>query len=309
MGRPGQKEKNNQTLGVIARAALLERGHIRQSLDPWAHEGPAPRIPSEDAADLRLYFSEERRTEAEGGVGSNFDAIADRMHLYSRRPTPCMHCGGVREVKQGGVVVVEATPGSGLEVNSKRFLEWLRIEKICQRPHGPNEIKAWLEKHNPAKDPDGKALGHGDYFCQRCDSWGWIFRGLGKKKDVTVGITGQIPKFVPRAMDGGTDEMERLGRVGRKRSKVRSFDPISDALLEAIFSPDGKSEEALWHLTPTGNELLKDNRLKVPHLAFFRLLRIAKDQQMRRRFERVRREAAQLETRMHRAWCKVAVDA
>lgn len=321
-------------IGVIASLALAQRareqGRQEESLDPWEHEGRAPKISREDEADLKLLFSEELRTTAEGGAASNFGAMTDRLELYSQAPIPCKHCGGIRQVTdrvttivEGEVVsiervVVEEKQGSGSELDSARFKEWMRIEKLCHRPTGPAQVQAWLLEHNRAFswEFNGKKWvkefeDYGDYFCQTCEGWGWIFR-KPPKTDPTVDITGEIPRFVPPRLIGETESIVRLGRTIRRRAQVRAFDEVAEVCLESWFSPDGGDARCLWHHTPTGRELLAENHLKLPPKAYFDVLRLTqdtnRDKGLQAKFTRANIEAEQLSRRMARVWHKVAVD-
>jgi hypothetical protein len=332
MVESGQTTKNKPkgVIGTIARAALIARGQLppeRENLDIFAHEGPVPRISEEDQADLRLFFNEENAGDGGGWARSNFDVMTDRLSLYAQQPRPCLHCGGVKQVVQkveklidGEMrpieeVVVEEQKGSGLETESARFKEWLRIEKICRRPHGPKEVEAWLYRNNEAFrwELDGDKwrkvkLGHGDIFCQKCEGWGWKFPKVTKAKEITVDFTGQAVRYMPRKMIGGNEDLERLGRTGRRVAKVQTDDVISQAVLACEFSPDGGQPHVLWHLTPTGQQLLEGNLLDRPHQAFFKTLREVqktnKDPSQDRRFDRANREARQLLDRAFRVWAK-----
>lgn len=324
------RNKPKGVIGTIARAALIARGQLppeRENLDIYAHEGPVPKMSEEDQADLRLFFNEENGGEG-GWARSNFDVMTARLSLYAHQQRPCKHCGGIKQVTQKAEklidgelrmveeVVVEEQKGSGLETESVRFKEWLRIEKICRRPHGPKEVEAWLYRNNEAFrwELDGDKwrkikLGHGDIFCQKCEGWGWKFPKVSKAKEITVDFTGQAVRYMPRKLIGGNEDLERLGRTGRRRAAVQAEDILANAVLESWFPPDCQQLHYLWHLTPEGQQLLDGNLLGRPHQAFFKTLREVqktnKSPAMDRAFDRANRQSRQLLDRAFRVWAKV----
>lgn len=320
--RAGRQTEKNVSLrkhvGVIARAALIERGHIgAKSLDPFEHEGPAPPVPEDIAADFRWYFDEERNTGAATGGGSNFNAMLDRMALYAKEGVPCTSCGGVKEVRdKSGTVLVDAKPGSGRVTSSKPFKEWERIAKLCGRPTDLEAVRKWLDEHNPAVDQDDdgndRTLDFSSYTCSRCKGWGVTFRWRkDSKRPVTVNITGETPRNVPVSKVGGSKSMARHGAVARRRALLRSLDPLSEAAAEAHFSPDGTEEFALWHLTPTGQLLLDDRDRRNPQQAFRALLTAQasnRDPVVERRIQKAKTQSRQLLSRMAR-FIALVVDA
>lgn len=299
MGEIGQTTKN-VNLGHVAREALIARGHItRESFEPPRVAIEVPPIPKEDERDLQWYFAEERHDSVSLGGGSNFNAMLERMELLSKVARACVDCGGVREVlDEEGRVIVEEQGGSGFVTGSKAFREYVRMGKICRVPYSR---KAWVD-----------ANAQGDMTCSKCQGKGWK---LGARRDSkrkpTVRITGQMPRSISATKaSGGDASLARLGMVGRKRAAVRQADPLAEAALESFYSPDGGNEEALWWLTPAGQELLEANHRGVPHQAFFRTLKrhqAATPCPMTERRLRVAREQAhRLRARMNRAWLESA---
>lgn len=312
-------------LGTITRLALAARGQLAV-LDPKeidADEETPAKIPTEDEKDLRWYFAEERRTAAEGGGGSNFDAAIARMNLYQKRAKPCTKCGGAREVvDEDGTVIVEATGGTGFIFDSKQFQEWMRIGRVAKLDRDRNAVAAWLLRNNAREvsraGRDGRkwteTMGSAD--CPRCcpegeesPTPGWIVTKIRNHgRTPTVRVTGTT--YTSSAQSTGGDEsLARMGKVGRRRAAVRAKDPVAEAAIEAFYSPDGGSEACLWHLTPAGRQMLEENNRGLPEQAFFRALRLTQeknnDPRMAKFFRDATRQARQLRRRMCRVWNEV----
>ncbi len=290
------------TIGVIARAALIARGHM---LDAEEDDGggnvPPPPISDEDRADLARYFSEDRVRDHDGG-GSNFNAMLDRMALYAKTSKPCTKCGGVREKRDRdtGEIITEEQSGTGIAVGSKEFSDWKQLEALCHRPTDRAAIRNWVRTTNG-----------GDNWCKACEGRGWVLKWRNDpKRPPDVRITGQQPKVVPASTVGGSEILSLLGRVGRKRAAMRTMDPVAEAALSAWFSPDGGTIPGLWHLTPMGRKMLEENELGRPHQAFFRSLQIAqaanRNPHREHQFTVATRQAHLLLHRMRRAWHRVS---
>lgn len=287
------------TLGFVARAALVARGHI-SDLDGLHLKEERP-IPDADRRDLARYFSEESRSQ-HNGAGSNFNAMLDRMALYAKVCRPCVKCGGLRERrdKDTGELLTEERSGTGIATDGTSFRDWEELEMLCGRPTGAGAVQAWLNAHNG-----------GDYWCTTCKGRGWVVKWRkDPKRPPTVRITGQQPTGVHATTTGGSELLSLLGRVGRKRAAMRTLDALAEATLTAWFSPDGGTIPSLWHLTPMGQTMLAENQLGRPHQAFFRSLQIAQgrnqDPRRERQFELASKQAHALLHRMRRVWHEVS---
>lgn len=296
MSELAQTTKNTKRLGYVARLALIERGHLAKGSGEVTAK--APPISKEDERELVWYFAEERRNAAESSGGSNFNAMLDRMALFTKVARACVACGGIREVTDDeGVVLVEEQGGTGFVTGSKAYREYMRVGQVAKIPHSS---AAWIQRH---------ALG--DLVCKTCKGKGWIVgprKKTGRPPDVRV--TGQTPATAP-SKTGGSDFMARLGPPGRKRAAMRALDPLAEAALESYYSPDGGDESALWHLTTAGQRMLEANHKGFPHQAFFRLMRQEQESRHDRHtgemFSQANKQARKLVERMRTVWAQVNV--
>lgn len=257
--RASKKTVYSAPIGVIARAALVARGHLSEDEEPEPM-APAPPIPPEDERDLKRYF--EHECSQAYTTGSNYDTMLERMGAYLRESYPCTHCGGWDEIRDDDDEVIrQEKPGTGHVTDSHQFQEWAQIERLCGRPTDLEAVQIWLRKHNEAA-----------VTCPKCEGWGWRFRWLrDPKRPPTVQITGQIPRHSPPTRREYSEILQLITQVGKRRVAMRAVDPFAEQLLEAYYSPGG-GLKALWRFTRWGRRLLRLNRDGLPSREYFRRL-------------------------------------
>ena len=309
-------------LGAIVRAALIERQDFaaiavaerkalpRQATLPKEEDVPPPE--KDVVKRICWYFSEKTASSMDGGGGSTFNAMIQRMALYAKESKPCAECGGIQEVSEvikdrSGQILyrkihVQAVGGTGFIRDGRRFKEWEQLERLCLRETDRKAVAAWLLRNNEAirRNPDGTnhPLGIGDHMCHPCGGTGWVSTWVHDHKlgeeNWTVRETGiQFYKTIGgRDSDEDSDEsMAQYAQVGRWRAAMREVDPISEAAFELYYSEDGgQNLSSLWPITPAGIGMLKHRPRGWSNNQFFSNLRMQQDRR-REKAKRARDDA------------------
>lgn len=215
------------------------------------YQRPLPRVSSVlaagDAEDLRRYF----RT---GGLTSRWAqsplaGMLAMLELFARTARPCERCGGDPVKWNGGTGFVDSETGRAPERSTAERDYLLGLLDI--------EIPVAI----------------GDQLCRDCRGHGWVVKGSRRNasKPLTARPMGSSVKGEPADVDTDTTELAWLGKVSGKLDKLRHHQGEVAALmvLEAYYSEDGGSMGALWHLTPAGRKMLRNNPQKLQPAQFF----------------------------------------
>lgn len=237
-------------------------------------------ISGTDADDLRWYFRDGlRRLEQP----SNMQVQLDRLSLYFHRAKPCTACGGDIQRNTAGCGWVPS------KSKGRAPTEWER------------DLLGMLELLPPAADT----------LCKRCDGKGWV---EGKRRnesrgELTARPTGSSMHGRGGADTGGSESLARLGRVSRWLQAVTEHSYVARETLIAYYSPDGGDLGALWHLTPSGRKMLRDNPQGLPHQQLFANLRETQSQKptegRRAQFEAATEQSRELYRHACEVWLEV----
>jgi hypothetical protein len=248
------------------------------------HDAPRYINPT-DAADLKWYFA-TGRAQIDGK--SNFGAMLERLSMFGQHARPCKACGGQDGTwDDDGNTVIPESSGSGFVWSSEES----KMKKALED----------LGLIEPVKLS-------GDLTCPRCKGRGWVV--AAKRR------SGRGPMMKVKAQhdcsgeSGGNESLARLGHISRLFSLVKKASYRASEALESYYSPGGESEACLWHLTPAGKTMLKQNGHNLPERQFFEneRNRQAENPNTERQllFRAADSQAAELHAYMVELWTEIA---
>lgn len=242
----------------------------------------SPSISSDDAVDLRWYFSVHGLAVLDH---SSFGAQLARAELFYRCATPCLRCGGnfERDEPGCGFVATKERPGTSRGA----------------------ELAALLEVYGPELPPAPDAP------CPECGSTGWSLRVTRSNAHgpLTARPTGSSIR------DGGGVQVSdanvhRLGVMTRRLRRVVELAPLAVDVLERFYGPSradgGGGMLALWDMTGPGRSLLRGNSLDLDPPRYFANLRAEQDQKRNptraKQFREADKQAGELLTLASKVW-------
>jgi hypothetical protein len=256
----------------------------------------SPRIEPHDQEDLRWYFRDGlKRLERP----SNMQQQLDRLSLYYHRARPCQRCGGDAQSGTSGTGFVPGKPT--VEIDPKT-----RLPKYgCSPGRAPTSDEVEHLATLDIPPPIGEGL------CPKCKGRGWVEGRRGSGNDPqTARPTGSSKKGGGSASsDEGAESLARLGKVSRRLGDVEQASWVARAVLEAYYAPDGGDLGALWHLTPAGKTMMRDNPQGLPRQQLFANIRAQQAEKpkdgRRQQFEAAGEQARELLNHAIETWIAI----
>jgi hypothetical protein len=244
----------------------------------------SPSISSDDAVDLRWYYSVHGAAVLDH---SSFAAQLQRAELYKRRATPCQRCGGDLKRDIPGCGFVQDGPSMEPSQRQKELAALLEI---------------YVDKIPPAPDR----------VCPECGGTGWSLRleRSNRHGRLTARPTGSSVRGGSGGVQVSDANVHRLGVLTRRLRRLEAVAPMAVLVIERFYGPSraegGGALVALWELTASGKSMLRGNRLKLDATRYFANLRAEAQQKPSSRrlaqFREADRQAAELLRNAGKAW-------
>jgi hypothetical protein len=243
----------------------------------------SPSISSDDAVDLRWYFSVHGAAVLDH---SSIGAQLQRAELYYRCATPCTRCGGdiERDVPGCGFVAEQSTRTPSQRQRDIAALLDIYAEEIPPAPDRP---------------------------CPECGCTGWSLRitRSNAHRPLTARPTGSSvqERLGVQVSDAN---VHRLGITTRRLQRAADLAPMAVDVLQLFYGPSradgGGGMLALWELTGPGRSMLRGNSLGLDPARYFANLRAEQEQKRNpnraRQFREADKQAGELLTMAIKVW-------
>lgn len=241
-------------------------------------------IGRDDMSELNDYFRMGGLSRLEK---SPMSGMLERSSMFFCEMAPCVYCGG--ELSVDGK---EEVSGSGFFVDVDSW---------------PKEKRAKVEKHmGKKKVADGK-LADGE-VCEMCNMRGW--REVGRRSASNRVLTAQPKKGAGVTQGAISNDNDVLFATCVRCASILDIAdvlfPYTTQVLASICSGAKFGLLCLWHLTPVGKSMLRDNNDGIQEELFFAGIRGANElnekKNVKKQLEDADEQAKQLKEKASKAW-------